>query len=206
MLVRVTDEERPQLRKKPATYQDVIDAPEHMVAEILDGELFLSPRPAPRHARATGRLASILDSAFDEGLTGPGGWLILGEPELHIGPDVVVPDVAGWKREHMPRLPKEAFFAKAPDWVCETLSPSTARIDRLKKLRIYARESVGWVWLVDPRARTLEVYRLDGSQLTLANVYGEDEVDRVQVPPFDAIEFQLSRLWRDVEITANGQP
>jgi len=146
--------------KRKATYDDVLAAPEHQVAEILDGELFLSPRPTARHATATSALGGDLSSAFHRPKGDPprpGGWWIIDEPELHFGADVVVPDIAGWQRDRMRRIPDAAWLELAPDWLCETLSPSTARIDRTRKLAIYAREGVRHVWLVDPLARTLEV-------------------------------------------------
>jgi Uma2 family endonuclease len=111
--------------RKPATYADVLAAPDHVVAEILDGELHLSPRPAPRHAAASSGLGGALHGPFDRGRGGPGGWRILDEPELHLGADVVVPDLAGWRRTRLPRLPDEAYFTLAPDWICEVVSPST---------------------------------------------------------------------------------
>jgi Uma2 family endonuclease len=126
---------------KRATYEDVLSAPENKVAEILDGELFLSPRPSPRHSVASSYLRGAL-VPFD-GQEGPGGWWILFEPELHFGEDVVVPDLGGWRRERLPAIPDTAFFSLAPDWVCEVLSPSTERIDRGRKLRIYAGAGVG---------------------------------------------------------------
>jgi Uma2 family endonuclease len=184
--------------KRKATYDDVLAAPEHQVAEILDGELFLSPRPASPHARATSALGSRIFAAYDgEGgePTSPGGWWILDEPELHLGPDVVVPDIAGWRRERMPRIPDAPWLDLAPDWVCETLSPSTARIDRTRKLRIYAREAVRHVWLVDPLARTLEVLALDGERWVVAENHGGDDV--VRAAPFAAIELALAHLWLD---------
>ena len=124
---------------KFATYDDVLDAPEHLVAEILDGTLYTHPRPAPRHARAAGRLLGKIDDPFDSGRGGPGGWIILIEPELHLGRDVIVPDVAGWRRERIPKLPETAWFELAPDWVCEVLSPSTEVIDRREKLLAYRK-------------------------------------------------------------------
>jgi Uma2 family endonuclease len=145
---------------RPATYDDLMKVPDIMVAEIVDGELHASPRPAPRHANATSAVASAVHPPYHHGRGGPGGWLILFEPELHLGRNVLVPDVAGWRRARMPRLPAEAYFPLAPDWVCEVLSPSTASLDRVKKLAIYAREQVGHAWLIDPAARTLEVLRL----------------------------------------------
>jgi len=184
--------------KRKATYDDVLSAPEHKVAEILDGELFLSPRPAARHAHATSILGSELVGPFDRepGDPGrPGGWWILDEPELHLGDDVLVPDIAGWRRGRMPRIPDAPWFDLAPDWLCETLSPSTAVIDRTRKLRIYAREGVRHVWLVDPIARTLEVLALDGSRWVVAEAHGGSHVVRVE--PFAAVELEMARLWID---------
>jgi Uma2 family endonuclease len=181
---------------KRATYEDVLNAPENKVAEILDGELFLSPRPAPRHAVASSRLGRVL-GPFDEGPGGPGGWWILDEPELHFGDHVLVPDLGGWKRERLPTIPEEAFFTLAPDWVCEVLSPSTARLDRGVKLRVYAEAGVAHVWLVNPIDRTLEVLRLQGATWTIVGVVTGSEV--VRIHPFEAIELQLGRLWPDAE-------
>ena len=133
-----------------ATYEDLLQVPEHLVAEIVNGRLVTHPRPAPRHLRASSRLGGELDGPFDQGRGGPGGWWILDEPELHLGPQVLVPDLAGWQRERMPSLPETAWFELAPDWVCEVMSPSTARIDRVEKLPIYAAAGVGHVWHIDP--------------------------------------------------------
>jgi Uma2 family endonuclease len=192
MLDYVSDDEvRPA--KRNATYQDVLDAPEHMVAEILDGDLFLFPRPAPRHALATTVLMGTVLPVFHQGLGGPGGWTILFEPELHIGPDIVVPDLAGWKYERMPDVPETAYFSDAPDWACEVLSPSTERIDRGRKLRIYARERVSYLWLVSSIRRTLEVYTRKGQGWSEPTIYRDEAV--VHVEPFAAIELPLERLW-----------
>jgi len=183
--------------KRKATYDDVLAAPEHQVAEILDGELFLSPRPASPHARASSRLGATLDVLDREAGASapPGGWIFLSEPELHLGPDVLVPYIAGWCRERMPRIPNAPWLDLAPDWLCETLSPSTARIDRTRKLRIYAREGVRHVWLIDPLARTLEVLALEGDRWVVAETHGGDDV--VRAAPFVTIEVALARLWLD---------
>ena len=179
---------------RPATYEDILALPEHVVGEIIDGELHVSPRPAPRHALATSGLGEELGPPFKRGRGGPGGWMILDEPELHLGRDVIVPDLAGWRRERMPEVPVELpYFSLAPDWLCESLSPSTARLDRTKKLRAYGRERVSHVWLVDAAAQTLEVYRLDGDSYRLVLTAGGD--DKVRAEPFDAIELDLSILW-----------
>lgn len=190
------DPEFPNL--DPAVVAGYRNAPAHMVAEILDGELFLMPRPRLRHSRGATRLAGEF-RAFDNPREGePGGWVILIEPELHLGPrpDIVDPDLAGWRRERVPEDffgEDDAFTTLAPDWVCEVLSPSTERIDRSKKMRIYRGAGVGHVWLLDPRDHTLEVYRLESGRYTLVDTYeGEGPV---RAEPFDAIELSLAALW-----------
>jgi Uma2 family endonuclease len=180
---------------RPATYDDLLALPEHVVGEIIDGELIVSPRPAPRHAVATSVLGGELGPPYHSGRGGPGGWWILFEPELHLGDDVLVPDLAGWRRSRMPTVPDTAYFTLAPDWICEVLSPHTARLDRQKKLAIYAREGVTHAWLLDPIERTLEVLRLEGARWTIVAVHaGEEEV---RAEPFDATALALARLWVD---------
>lgn len=179
--------------KRRASYQDVLDAPEHLVVEVLDGELYTHPRPAAPHAEAASVLGMDLGGPFHRGRGGPGGWVILDEPELHLGHDILVPDLAGWRRERLPEVPAEPFFTLAPDWTCEVLSPSTALVDRRQKRPIYARESVTHLWLVDPDAQTIEVFRLDGESYRLIATHGAEEVARLE--PFDAIELELGALW-----------
>ena len=176
-----------------ATYQDVLDAPEHMVAEIVGGTLHTQPRPASRHALASSRLGTNLDGPFGMGRGGPGGWWIIDEPELHLGSDILVPDLAGWRRERLPEYPDAAFFDLAPDWVCEVLSPGTRRIDQVGKRVIYAREGVGHLWFVDPDARMLEAFALRDGYWVLLATYSDD--DLVSAAPFDAIAFSLGDLW-----------
>ncbi len=181
-------------RKKPrATYQDVIDAPPHMVAQILAGTLYTHPRPAFPHAVAASGMGTKIMDPFHYGNGGPGGWWILFEQEIHLGDDVVVPDLAGWRRETMPDPPETPFVAIAPDWACEVLSPSTRQIDLGPKRNIYAREGVSWLWLVDPEARTLEAFRLHEGQWLLIASLAEDAA--VSVAPFEAISFPLANLW-----------
>jgi Uma2 family endonuclease len=180
-----------------ATYADVLAAPDHMVAEVIDGDLRLSPRPGKAHAAAASALGEELGPPFKRGRGGPGGWILLDEPELHLAADIVVPDLAGWRRERLPALTTdEPFFTLAPDWVCEVLSPRSARMDRADKLPIYARAQVGHVWLVDPLQRTLEILRWsEGTWMIVAVHTGEA---RIRAAPFDAIELQLGILWADV--------
>ncbi len=177
----------------PTLIEELQALPEHVVGEILGGELHVMPRPAPRHARASSRLGGRLMPPFDEGNGGPGGWWILDEPELHLGDDILVPDLGGWRRERLDAMPETAWFTVAPDWVCEVLSPSTTRADRTKKLPIYARESVSFAWLVDPLARTLEVLRLESQRWVIVGAYAEDQVVRAE--PFEAVGLPLASLW-----------
>jgi len=184
----------PQAAKSRATYKDLFDIPENMVGEILAGELHTHPRPTPKHTRAYSALGGSLGGSYDWGGSGPGGWWILDEPELHLASDILVPDLAGWKRERMPKLPETAWFELAPDWACEILSPSTARSDRVIKMPIYAREGIKHLWLVDPDLKTLEIYELNtDSHWTLISTLKDN--DPVSQPPFDAIEFSLGVLW-----------
>lgn len=166
-----------------------------MVAEVIDGTLYTHPRPAMPHAIAASSLGMDLGSAFQRGRGGPGGWWIVNEPELHVGPepDIIVPDIAGWRLERMPDSPTSAFVTVPSDWACEILSDSTQRIDRVQKMRIYARERVPHVWHVDPRAQTIEVFRLDGETYRLVAVHSGDETPRLE--PFDAIELELAAIW-----------
>ncbi len=185
--------------RRVATYEDVLAAPHHRVAEILGGELRLSPRPAKPHAAAASALGEELGPPFKRGRGGPGGWILLDEPELHLGADIPVPDLAGWRRERLPVLTDdEPFFTLAPDWVCEVLSTSTARYDRSEKLPIYAREGVRHVWLVDPIDRLLEVLRLENGRFSFLAVHRDDA--RVRAEPFDAIALELGVLWEDVRL------
>ncbi len=180
---------------RPATYEDLVALPDHLVAEIVDGELHASPRPAPKHARAYSSLGVLVGGPFDHGVGGPGGWWILDEPELHFGPQVLVPDLAGWRRVRMPKMPETAYFTLAPDWVCEVVSPSTAQLDRTKKLAIYARAGVPHAWLVDPVAQTLEVLRLEQGRWVILATHAGAEVVRAE--PFADVDLPLASLWAD---------
>jgi len=177
--------------KKGATYDDLRDVPDHFVAEMFDGELYATPRPALPHAHAGSVLIAKVLGSFHR--SGPSGWVILYEPELHFGNDVLVPDVAGWRRERLPALPPDPYMTLAPDWVCEVLSASTETIDRGKKLHIYAREGVAHCWLVDPVRQALEVLALESGEWTLLDRH-EGRVN-LRAVPFDAMVLELGALW-----------
>lgn len=183
----------PATVKRHATYDDLLKVPQPLVAEIVDGDLYASPRPSPRHARASSIVGVEIGGPFDRGRGGPGGWWILDEPELHLGPEILVPDVAGWRRERMPALPDTAFFPLAPDWICEIISASTETLDRAHKLPAYAREGVAYAWLINPSNKTLEVYRREDRRWLLLATHEGDGAVRAE--PFDAIELELAPLW-----------
>ncbi|MDQ2642477.1 MAG: Uma2 family endonuclease [Myxococcota bacterium] len=179
--------------RRTATYADIEALPENLVGEIIGGELHTQPRPSGPHAAVASLLGMVLGNPFHRGSGGPGGWIILDEPELHLGADILVPDLAGWRRTRMPEVPDIAAFEIAPDWVAEILSPSTAAVDRVEKLPIYAREHVPHVWLIDPRLQTLEAFALAGPRYELLGAWRGAEVARVA--PFDAMELELAALW-----------
>ena len=183
----------PATARNFATYEDLFDLPDHLVGEIIHGQLITHPRPTPKHAVASSAIGDELVSPFQKGRGGPGGWWILDEPELHLGPHILVPDLAGWRRERLPTMPESAYFTLSPDWVCEVLSPGTARVDRADKMPIYAAQEVPFLWLIDPAPRTLEVFVLREGRWSLEHVYKED--DEVRAAPFEAISFPLGVLW-----------
>ena len=176
-----------------ATYADLEAVPEHLVAEIIDGELVTHPRPSPRHAATTNSLSNELTGPFQKGRGGPGGWVFFSEPELKLGSDILVPDIAGWRRQRLPSYPKTNYFTVAPDWVCEVLSASTERRDRSVKKRKYANAGVAYLWIVDPRQQLLEAFSLLDGRWLASGVWTSD--DKVAAPPFEAISLSLADLW-----------
>ena len=179
----------------PTPYDQLLALPENLVGEVIDGQLYTQPRPTGPHALAESGLSIELGMPFHKGRGGPGGWWILIEPEVHFVRDieVVVPDLAGWRRERMPAIPEGHRFEVVPDWVCEILSPSTAKKDRALKLPLYAHYGVAHAWLVDPVAHTLEAYELRDGAWLLLGTFKDD--DPIRVAPFAAITFSLAELW-----------
>ena len=179
--------------KRRATYADLEAVPPHLVAEIIDGELVTHPRPSPRHAATTSSLTDELSGPFQKGRGGPGGWVFFDEPELQLGPHIVVPDIAGWRRERLDTYPDTNYFERAPDWVCEVLSGSTEVRDRTGKSRIYAEAGIPHFWLIDPRQQLLEAFELREGRWLKIGAWSSD--DEVRAAPFDAIAFSLADLW-----------
>jgi Uma2 family endonuclease len=187
----MTEEKQPPDRE--ATYEDLVALPSHLVGEILGGKLVASPWPGSAQSAAKIALVGQLGGPFQRGREGPGGWWFFNGLELHFGKDVLVPDIAGWRRSRMPVRPNAPYFTLAPDWVCEVLSPSTARIDRTVKKQIYAREGVEHLWLVDPVLRILEVLRLHGGEWLERGSWSGNA--HVRAEPFEALELALKDLW-----------
>ena len=180
--------------KKGAGYEDLLNLPDNIVGEVLGGELVTHPRPAPRHARAASLLGALIGVRFDHKLTGDdNGWWIVDEPECHLGDDIVVPDIAGWRKSTMPELPDAAWFDTAPDWVCEVLSPATSKYDRGIKRDIYARQQVSHYWIVDPSDKSIEVFALNDGRWTLVTTAQDNQ--HVSLVPFESMPFDLSTLW-----------
>lgn len=181
-------------QKAGATYQDVLDAPEHQIAELVAGQLYLQPRPAARHVRSASRIGGLLTPPFELGRGGPGGWTILHEPELHLGDDVLVPDLAGWRSQAADELDWDlAYFEVTPQWVCEVLSPSTARRDRILKLDVYHASRIDWAWLVDPGEQTVEVFSWSENGWVRTQTATGNEAAALE--PFASVPLELALVW-----------
>lgn len=182
--------------RKRAVYEDLFHIPENRRGEIIDGELIVTPRPSRRHSLASSRLGGAIIPVYDFGDGwGPGGWVILDEPEISLGEDILVPDLGGWRKERFPGEEPHNWISVSPDWVCEILSPGTARVDRAEKMPLYARNGVAHAWLVDPILKTLEVFRFEPGQWVVLGVYSG--AARVRAEPFPELELDLGCLWLD---------
>ena len=187
-----------------ATYEDLHGIPENTTGEILDGELFVTPRPSPGHSNAASSLGGELVPPYRFGRGGPGGWIILIEVEVRLSErNLLVPDLAGWREERFPGWPAENWFSSVPDWVCEILSPGPASRDRIHKMRVYADHGVQWLWLVDPKELTLEIYALESGRWVRLSAFAED--DRVRAEPFQEVEIELANLWIETRAESSSQ-
>src|SRR4051812_20475451 len=188
-------------KKKPATYDDLRRLPEGMNGQIVNGELFATPRPNMGHGHVASTLSGELSGPFHIGRGGPGGWWIIFEPELHLGTDGLIPDLAGWRRERLPKMPNAPFMELAPDWICEITSSSTASFDRVRKLPVYLRAGVAYAWLVDPINRTIEALRRENDRWVVIDYSPGEPMARIE--PFEVHELDLRLLWLDPEEPEN---
>jgi Uma2 family endonuclease len=183
--------------KRRATYTDLYGIPENMTGEIIDGELIVTPRPSRMHVYTASVLNNEIGPPYHLGRGGPGGWIILIEPEIGLGEDIFVPDLAGWKAARYPAAEPHNWISVVPDWICEVLSPGTARKDKVKKMPAYAQHGLPCFWLIDPIAKTLDVFRLETNRWFVLATYAED--DKVRAEPFAEIEFSMNDLWHEKE-------
>ncbi len=179
---------------KKTPYEELIDLPESLTGEILNGQLYAHPRPSGKHILVASNIGAELHGPYQRGRGGPGGWWILVEPEVHFVPDqeVAVPDVAGWQKLRMPDIPEGHKFTVTPDWICEVLSPSTESIDREIKMPLYANYGVRFLWLVHPTKKRLEAFSLVDGEWVSLGAFGSG--DRVSVKPFEELSFKLDYL------------
>jgi Uma2 family endonuclease len=188
--------------RKRAMYEDLYLVPENMTGEIINGELIVTPRPSRKHVYTTSALDKKIGSPFQFGEGGgPGGWIILVEPEIGLGEHTLVPDLGGWREERYPQEEPHNWISVPPNWICEVISPSTRRIDKMEKMPIYAQYGVPFCWLVDPVDKTLDVFRLKTGEWVVAGLYVGDA--RVRAEPFSDIEINLSDLWQESRISAD---
>ncbi|MGA7877647.1 MAG: Uma2 family endonuclease [Desulfoferrobacter sp.] len=177
-----------------ASYEDLFRVPENMVGEIIAGELVVTPRPSRKHAYSASALGGEIVPPYQFGRgAGPGGWIILFEPEIMLGEHIIVPDLTGWRRDRFPDVEDTNWISVFPDWACEILSPGTVRVDRVKKMPIYSQHSISHLWIIDPTAKTLEVFKLKSGSWILLESFAEN--DRVRVEPFQEAEIDLGNLW-----------
>lgn len=185
-----------------ASYNDLLALSEEVYAEVLGGELVVEPGFFAEHGHAKVGLGSFTGRFdFDQG-----NWWIASSTDVRFGPhDITRPDVAGWRRERLASPWGKRPIDVVPDWICEILSPSSITRDRVYKQRLYARHGVPFYWLIDPAARTLEALALEGGRWVVAGAYDATAVARV--PPFDAVELPLGRLFPpDVPTDSSTEP
>ncbi|MEW5850359.1 MAG: Uma2 family endonuclease [Myxococcota bacterium] len=183
-------------KRKPrqeATWEDLLKVPDDMIGQIVDGELVLMPRPNRPHNQVQSDLGFLLGTPFRVGDGGPGGWIILVEPRIKFGRNVLVPDLAGWRLPNSPGKDQTGPIPRAPDWTCEIISPRTEEDDRGRKLLIYAQHKVAHVWIITPSTRTLEVLRRKEKAWMLLGIHQGDR--KVRAEPFDAVALNLALLW-----------
>jgi Uma2 family endonuclease len=180
--------------RREATYEDLYGLPENVTGEIISGELIVTPRPSRKHVYAASFLGGQLVPPYGSGRGGgPGGWVILIEPEIRLGDHILVPDLGGWRRDRFPTSEETNWISVAPDWVCEVLSPATIRVDKIKKMPIYAQYGVRYCWLIDPLAKILDAFRVESGRWALLGSYVDD--DQVRAEPFEEAEIELGNLW-----------
>ncbi|MBF0226618.1 MAG: Uma2 family endonuclease [Desulfobacterales bacterium] len=186
-----------QTINKTANYEDLYKIPENMIGQIINGELITMPRPSLRHSNVVSSIGFEIGPPYKFGRGGPGGWIILDEPEIKLGENIFVPDIAGWEKKRLPKFPKTNYISVPPDWICEVLSPCTEKTDRAMKMPIYAQFGISYFWIINPIEKILEVLKLSDNKWFILAIYAEN--DKVRAEPFQEIEIDLQNLWIEVE-------
>jgi len=182
---------------RPGTLAEALALPEDARVEFVGGQIVQKAAPSAEHGHAQRALSTELGFRFSRRSGGrfPGGWWILVEVDVQLGGELFRPDITGWRRETMPALPKGRPVATRPDWICEIVSASNARIDRVEKMRAYHQAGVAHYWLVDPQEETLIVQR--HSAAGYVTVLAAARGDTVRPEPFEAAELKVGVLFGD---------
>lgn len=185
----------PETARRLLTWEDLVQTPDDgRTYEVIHGGLEAMPLPRPAHSLVQVNISGELWGPFHKGRGGPGGWWILIAPGVRLAThEIVAPDLVGWRRERLPRLPEERPIDVRPDWVCEVLSPSHLRRDRVVKADLYQQTGIPHLWLVDPEERLLEAFELRQGAWVRLGAWGDDA--RVRIPPFDAVELDVGSLF-----------
>lgn len=183
----------PRLKSNAELLRELAALPDGQSGEVIDGALYVMGRPNPKHQAAEGEVFAQLRKGGPGGRGG--GWIFLPEVSVRFPSDEeVVPDVAGWRRERLGEHFDENPIRVRPDWVCEILSDSTRVKDLGPKRKLYARQGVPWLWLIDPHARVLEAFQLVGTTWQLQGTWSEADVIK-GLDPFPELTIQLADWW-----------
>jgi Uma2 family endonuclease len=175
----------------PLTYEDYVELPDDGKRyEVLDGELFVSPAPVPRHQRVSRNLHwELMRHVRTHRL----GEVLYGPIDLILAPTTIAQPDLVFIRTGRESIVTERAIESAPDLVVEILSPSTSRKDRTTKASLYARFGIEHYWIVDPDERTFEAYELEGGAYRLVSKQDGDAIARSRL--FPGLEIRLEDVW-----------
>jgi len=173
------------------TYEDYVGLPDDgRRYEILDGELEVSPAPAPRHQGVSGHLFFILYGHVQERALGR----VYHAPiDVILATDSIVQPDLLFVAAGREAIVTERAIEGPPDLAVEILSPWSDRRDRVAKAALYARYGIRHYWIPDPVARTLEVYEVKGTEYRRVAVH--EGAARVRTTLFPDLEIDLGRVW-----------
>ncbi|MFT3710413.1 MAG: Uma2 family endonuclease [Archangium sp.] len=181
----------PRLKTNAELLKELASLPDDQSGEVIEGEVYVMGRPSLRHQTVEDEVTSLLK----KGGPGEGGWLFASEVSIRFASDEeVVPDVSGWRRERLAGRLDENPIRVRPDWVCEILSDSTRVKDLGPKRKLYAKQGVPFLWLIDPHAKVLEAFELVGAAWQLQGTWSNDDVIK-GLAPFPELTVQLREWW-----------